>query len=115
MNRRNWQIVYSDYTGPEKKAIELVNKEGVDIFVATRKFTEIARPASSSDKTSEGYEFIDTGDLHYSQIGYNYHGNEAATNFFGVVYGGPDYKATDVETYDGTTVQISTDYKKKVT
>ena len=27
MNRRNWQIVYSDYTGPEKKAIELVNKE----------------------------------------------------------------------------------------
>lgn len=25
-----------------------------------------------------------------------------------------EYKATDVETYDGTTVEISTDYKKRI-
>ena len=27
MNKRNWKIIYTSYTGLEKKAIELVSKE----------------------------------------------------------------------------------------
>lgn len=26
-DKRNWKIIYSDYSGPEKKAVELINKE----------------------------------------------------------------------------------------
>ena len=26
-DKRNWKIIYSNYSGPEKKAVELVNQE----------------------------------------------------------------------------------------
>ena len=58
-----------------------------DIFVATRKFVEIARGYDSSDKTSEGYGFVGTDNTHYNQIGYNYHGNEAGVNAFNTIFG----------------------------
>lgn len=58
-----------------------------NIFVATKKFIEIARMYNSSDKTSEGYGFIGTDNLHYNQIGHNYHGKEAAENAFNTIFG----------------------------
>ena len=77
---------------------ELVNNEDNTIYLATRRFTEIAKKASGT--TDEGDGFIDTGDLHYSQKGYNYHGIEAATNVLGAVFASPYTKATDVEIID---------------
>ena len=77
---------------------ELVNNEDNTIYLATRRFTEIAKKASGT--TDEGDGFIDTGDLHYSQIGYNYHGKEAATNVLGAVFANPNTNATDVEIID---------------
>ncbi len=63
------------------------NNEGV--FTATRKFIEIATQYKTGDPTKEGYGFMGTDGVrgnHYNQIGYNYHGKEAANNLFGVVY-----------------------------
>lgn len=57
-----------------------------DIYIATRKFAEIARTYNDYDKTSEGYGFMGTDNLHYNQIGYNYHGKEAATNAFYAIF-----------------------------
>ena len=58
-----------------------------NIFTATRTFIEIAKMYKSDDKTSEGYGFIGTDNCHYNQIGYNYHGKEAATNAFNTIFG----------------------------
>lgn len=60
-----------------------------NIFTATRKFIEIATQYKTGDPTKEGYGFMGTDGVrgnHYNQIGYNYHGKEAANNLFGVVY-----------------------------
>ena len=58
-----------------------------DIIVATRTFAEIGTMYGSGDKNKEGYGFIGTDDTHYNQIGYNYHGKEAATNAFNAIFG----------------------------
>ncbi|MBE6642626.1 MAG: hypothetical protein E7615_03100 [Ruminococcaceae bacterium] len=65
----------------------VTNNDG--IFTATRRFIEIATQYKTGDPTKEGYGFMGTDGAkgnHYNQIGYNYHGNEAANNLFGVVY-----------------------------
>ena len=67
------------------------------IFTATRKFIEISRQYTSSDKTSEGYAFMGTDGNHYNQIGYNYHGKEAAENAFGYVFKSVTEDAAGVE------------------
>ncbi|MBR5322078.1 MAG: Ig-like domain-containing protein [Clostridia bacterium] len=64
----------------------LVNNND-NIFVASKKFIEIARMYSSTDKTSEGYGFIGTDNIHYNQIGHNYNGKEAAENAFKTIFG----------------------------
>jgi uncharacterized protein YjdB len=76
-----------------------------DIHVATRRFIEIARMYSDSDKTSEGYGFMGTDNNHYNQIGYNYHGKEAGTNAFNAIFGVATNVSEGVEIIatDGTT------------
>lgn len=76
------------------------NNDG--IFTATRTFIEIATQYKTGDPTKLGYGFMGTDGAkgnHYNQIGYNYHGKEAANNLFGFVYKSFD-KATAVEIID---------------
>ena len=73
-----------------------------NIFTATRTFIEIATQYKTGDPTKEGYGFMGTDGAkgnHYNQIGYNYHGKEAANNLFGVVYK-PFETAKDIELID---------------
>ncbi len=73
-----------------------------NVFTATRKFIEIATQYKTGDPTKEGYGFMGTDGAkgnHYNQIGYNYHGKEAANNLFGVVYR-PLESATGIEIID---------------
>lgn len=58
-----------------------------DIHVSTRKFIEIGTQYGIGDPSKDGYGFIGTDDTHYNQIGYNYHGKEAATNAFNAIFG----------------------------
>ena len=68
----------------------LVN-ENEDILLGTRTFAEIATKYNTG---ALGSMYIDSGDLHYSQTGYNAHGKEAAENVIGYFYG---KNATGVE------------------
>ncbi|MBR5314065.1 MAG: Ig-like domain-containing protein, partial [Clostridia bacterium] len=78
------------------------------IFTATRTFIEIARQYTSTDTASEGYAFMGTDSNHYNQIGYNYHGKEAAENAFGYVF------KSIVEDANGVEI-ISADGKTRLT
>ncbi len=82
-----------------------------NINVATRTFMEIARQYKSTDKTSDGYGYIGTDDLHYNQTGYNYHGKEAGTNAFYSIFGYTTNVAQGVEIIatDGIRRLTSTD------
>lgn len=69
------------------------------LFIASR-ICDIARALSAPDKTSEGYGYMGSNNLHYSQTGYNAQGHELAKNTYAAICGTVDRTPTELEVID---------------
>lgn len=108
----------TDLVAPRVAQYALHSNADLSIGVMSR-IGDIARSASAPDKTSPGYAYTGSENLHYTQTGYNEQGKELARNTYGMLSAEADKTATGFEVIaeDGRTRiqngdKITVDVKK---
>lgn len=68
-DKRNWKLIYSSYTGPEKKAVELVNREiGSYILRDAGLYTQHVLPCEHSDAAVLNTNCVIIGSFYENKI-----------------------------------------------